>query len=115
MVCWPACYRRIHQKTADFRQEIELFLRDLPQPYSYVFRDIHLREDGTVDGGRILANLAGLEEGDKKKLLAEALSELIYMECHAARRDLPAAESTELIQRVQDVSRRVKTLIGGKE
>jgi hypothetical protein len=80
-----------------------------------VFRDVECKEDGTVSGGRILANLAGLEEGDKKKLLADGLSELVYMECHAARRELGAAESAELIQRVQEVSRRVKTLIGRTE
>lgn len=108
-------YRQISRKSPDFRQEIQIFLRDLPQPYSYIFRDVPLQEDGTVDGGRILANLAGLEEGDKRKLLSEGLSELIYMECHAVRRELGATEATELTQRVQDVSLRVKELIGRKE
>ena len=45
-------------------------------------RDVHSAGGRPIDGGRILANLAGLEEGDKKKLLADGLSELIYMECH---------------------------------
>ncbi|MFA5515097.1 MAG: DUF4388 domain-containing protein [Desulfuromonadales bacterium] len=110
-----ALYRRVQEKVPAFRQETEIFLRDLPQPYSYVFRDIHLKEDGTIDGGRILANLAGLQEVDKRKLLADALNELVYMECHAARKELASAESTELIQRVQKVSRRVKALIGSTE
>lgn len=108
-------YRRITARNPQFRQDLQFFLRDLPQPFSYVFRDVELREDGTVDGGRILANLAGLEEGDKKKLLADGLSELIYMECHAARKELGTAESAELIQRVQEVSRRVKALTGRNE
>lgn len=108
-------YKRIAPRNPLFRQEIQLFVRDLPQPFSYVFRDVECKEDGTVSGGRILANLAGLEEGDKKKLLADGLSELVYMECHAARRELGAAESTELIQRVQEVSRRVKALTGRTE
>ena len=110
-----ALYRQTSQRNPAFREEVQLFLHDLPQPYSYVFRDVPLQENGTIDGGRILANLAGLEEGDKRKLLAEGLSELVYMECHAVRRELGAAEATELVQRVQEVSRRVKALIGRKE
>lgn len=80
-------------------------------PFSYVFRDRSLRENGTLDGDRILANLAGLEEEDKKKLLADALSELVY-ECIVARRELGAAESAELIRRLQEISRRMKSLFG---
>jgi hypothetical protein len=107
-----ALYRAIAAKTPDFDQEIRLFLRDLPQPFSYVFRDASIEEDGSISGGKILANLAGLEEGDKKKLLADALSELIYMECIVARQELGAAASAELIRRVQKISSRVKDLVG---
>lgn len=108
-------YRRIAETNPDFSQEIRLFLRDLPQPFSFVFSDVRLQADGAVDGGRLLANLAGLEEVDKKRLLADSLNELLYMECLAARRELGAADSAELIQRVQEISRRVKTLIGRKQ
>ena len=107
-----ALYRAVAAKTPDFDQEIRLFLRDLPQPFSYVFRDASIEEDGSISGGKILANLAGLEEGDKKKLLADALSELIYMECIVARQELGAAASAELIRRVQKISSRVKDLVG---
>lgn len=110
-----ALWRPIAAANPGFPQEVRLFLRDLPQPYSFVFRDVTLQADGAVDGGRLLANLAGLEEGDKKRLLADALNELLYMECLAARRELGAAESAELIQRVQEISRRVKNLIGRKQ
>lgn len=108
-------HRQVTARSPGFRQEIQLFLRDLPQPFSYIFREVGLKEDGTVDGGRILANLAGLEEGDKRTLLADGLSELIYMECHVARRELGVAGSADLLQRVQEVSRRVKVLSGGSE
>jgi hypothetical protein len=108
-------YRRISETNPGFPQEVRLFLRDLPQPFSFVFSDVTLQADGTVDGGRLLANLAGLEEEDKKRLLADSLNELLYMECLAARRELGAADSAELIQRVQEISRRVKTLIGRKQ
>ena len=105
-------YRRVAEKNPHFDQEIRRFLRDLPQPFSYVFRDVHLLDDGSLDGGRILANLSGLEERDQKRLLADGLSEVVYMECVAARRDLGEAAGAELIQRVQEISRRIKTLIG---
>jgi hypothetical protein len=96
-------YRRVAEKNPHFDQEIRRFLRDLPQPFSYVFRDVHLLADGSFDGGRILTNLAGLEERDQKRLLADALSEVVYMECVAARRDLGEAAGAELIQRVQEI------------
>lgn len=110
-----AIQKRVSAKSPRFRQDIQFFLRDLPQPFSYVFKDVLLLEDGTLEGGRILANLAGLEEGDKKKLLADGLSELIYMECHLARKELGVAGSADLLQKVQEVSRRIKALIGRKE
>ncbi|MDH3998322.1 MAG: DUF4388 domain-containing protein [Desulfuromonadales bacterium] len=107
-----AMCRVVSEKNPQFREEVSCFLRDLPQPFSYVFRQTNLKEDGSVDGGRILANLAGLEEGDKLRLLSESLSELVYMECISARRELGAADSAELIKRVQEVSNRVNDLIG---
>jgi len=108
-------FRVVSVRNPQFRDEVRQFLRELPQPFSYVYRQAGLREDGSVNGGRILANLAGLEEGDKLRLLTEALSELVYMECIAARRELGAADSAELIKRVQAVSQRVHTLIGRRD
>lgn len=107
-------YRAVAEKYAGFDQEIKLFLRDLPQPFSYVFRGADMMADGSIPVGAILANLGGLEEGDKKKLLADALNELIYMECIIARRELGTAGSADLIQRVQKISSRVKDLVGRK-
>jgi len=110
-----AMHTVVSAKNPQFREEVSCFLRDLPQPFSYVFRQTTLKEDGSVDGGRILANLAGLEEGDKLRLLSESLSELVYMECIAARRELGAADSATLIKRVQEVSQRVQDLIGTRD
>ena len=108
-------FRVVSGRNPQFRDEVSQFLRELPQPFSYVYRQAGLREDGSVNGGRILANLAGLEEGDKLRLLTEALSELVYMECIAARRELGAADSADLIKRVQAVSQRVHTLIARRD
>ncbi len=62
-----------------------------------------------------LNTVAGLEEGDKLRLLSESLSELIYMECIAARRALGAADSADLITRVQEVALRVQDLFGQRD
>jgi len=110
-----AMHSVVSAKNPRFREEISRFLRDLPQPFSYVFRQTALKEDGSIDGGRILANLDGLEEGDKLRLLSESLSELVYMECIAARRELGATDSADLIKRVQEVSQRVRNLIGNRD
>lgn len=110
-----AMHQLVSAKNPQFREEVACFLRDLPQPFSYVFRQTALKEDGSVDGGRVLANLAGLEEGDKLRLLSDALSELVYMECIAARRELGAADSAALIKRVQEVSQRIQDLIGTRD
>jgi hypothetical protein len=110
-----AMHKVVSAKNPQFREEVSCFMRDLPQPFSYVFRQTTLKDDGSVDGGRMLANLAGLEEGDKLRLLSDSLSELIYMECIAARRELGAADSAELIKRVQEVSQRVQDLIGQRD
>jgi hypothetical protein len=107
-----AMYGRISEHNPRFGNEVRYFIRDLPQPFSYLFRDVALGGDGAVDGGRIIRNLVGLEEGDKERLLADALNELLFMECLAARRDLPGDESVALVARVQEISRRVKELIG---
>jgi len=107
-------FRQVAARHPEFRHEIRLFLRDLPQPFSFVLRDADLEEDGTIQRGRILNNLAGLEEGDKRKLLADSLNELAYMECMAARRELGEAEASVLTQRVQEIVRRVKLLIERK-
>ena len=110
-----ALSRQISVANSSFVDEVQSFLRDLPQPYSYVFRDVSVQDDGSVDGGRIMGNLDGLEEGDKKRLLADSLSELIYMECLAAKESLPADESADLIKRVQKISERIKGLVGRSE
>ncbi|NIQ94368.1 MAG: DUF4388 domain-containing protein [Desulfuromonadales bacterium] len=107
--------KKVREQNPQFLDSVRRFLKELPQPYSFVLRDVELSKDGTLDVGRILANLEGLAEGDKEKLLADTFNEIIYMECMAARRDLGATESAELVQRVQEVAQRVMNLVGRKE
>jgi hypothetical protein len=104
-------YRQVAPANPGYSLELRRFLRDLPQPFSFAMSEEVLCADGSVDGGRILANLDGLGADDRQRLLADALSELLFMSCIAARRDLGAA-SSELVQRVQTIARRIKTLSG---
>lgn len=108
-------FRRMVNVCSDFQQDVFSFLNELPQPYSFVLRDVELLEDGTLDGHRIVANLSGLEEGDKIKLLADSLCELVYMETMAVRRELEAEQARPLIARVQDITSRVRELVGRTE
>jgi len=105
-------HTKISERNQQFNDEVRCFLRDLPQPFSFVLRGVVLNRDGTLDGQRILHNLSGLGEKDKERLLVDAVNELIYMECLVARRELDAEQSAPLLQRVQDISRRVKELVG---
>ncbi len=106
---------RVLKVSPQFPQEVVQSLRDLPQPYSFVLRDVELREDGTLDGQRIVANLVGLEEGDKKKLLADSLCEVAFTETMALRRDLDAEQARPLIARVQEVTTKIRDMIGRNE
>ncbi len=106
---------RVVKVSPQFPQEVAQSLRDLPQPYSFVLRDVELQDDGTLDGHRIVENLVGLEEGDKKKLLADSLCEVAFTETMALRRDLEAEQARPLIARVQEVTTKIREMIGRSE
>lgn len=108
-------HSRVKQVCPDYTDEVARALTSLPQPYSFVLRDVEVRGDGTLDGYRIVANLAGLEEGDKNKLLADALCEVAFIMTMALRRELDAEQARPLIARVQDVTDRVRELVGRDE
>ncbi|MEA3361989.1 MAG: DUF4388 domain-containing protein, partial [Thermodesulfobacteriota bacterium] len=106
---------RVIKISPKFPQEVAQSLRDLPQPYSFVLRDVELQDDGTLDGHRIVTNLAGLAEGDKKKLLADSLCEVAFTETMALRRDLDSEKARPLIARVQEVTTKIRDMIGRNE
>ena len=106
---------RVVKVSPQFPQEVAQSLRDLPQPYSFVLRDVELQDDGTLDGHRIVENLVGLEEGDKKKLLADSLCEVAFTETMALRRDLDAEQARPLIARVQELTTKIREMIGRSE
>ncbi len=105
-------FTRVSKVSPEFPQDVARSLRDLPQPYSFVLRDVELQDDGTLDGHRIVTNLEGLEEGDKKKLLADALCEVAFTQTMALRRDLEVGQARPLIARVQEVTTKIRDMIG---
>lgn len=107
-----AIFARVITKNPLFLSDIGTYLHALPQPYTFVLRDVELNADGTLEGRRVVQNLAGLEEGDKQRLLADSLAELVHFESQALQRELDAAQAQPLIARVQEISNRVKTLVG---
>jgi hypothetical protein len=108
-------FPRVVKVNPQFFQEMEESLRDLPQPYSFVLRDVELLPDGTLDGHRIVENLVGLEEGDKEKLLADSLCEVAFTAAMALRRDLDAEQARPLIARVQEITTKVREMVGRDE
>ncbi|MDF1579459.1 MAG: DUF4388 domain-containing protein [Desulfuromonadales bacterium] len=107
--------RRLLDLDVDVTREVHQFLRALPQPYAHVFGDLEPARDGMFDAARLLGHLSGLAEGDRRTLLVDALNELVFMYCLLARRELAVAEADELTRRVQDITARVKNLIGRNE
>lgn len=105
-------FRRMETVVDDFPAQVAGFLGELSQPYSFVLRDVELLPDGTLDGRRIVDNLTGLEEGDKKKLLADSLCELVFLQTMVVRRELDAEQGRPLIARVQETTARVRALVG---
>jgi hypothetical protein len=105
-----ALYQKINEKNHNFGLEMRLFLRDLPQPFATVLRHVTVTDQGTIDAGQIAANLAKSPAAEQRALLAETLSELVFMACMAARRDLGDNDSLRLVQQAQEIARRINQL-----
>jgi len=112
-------YREIHspmkQVNPRFIEDIAQELRILPQPYSFVLRDVGFRADGTLDGHTLVDNLDGLEVRDKIKLLVDSLAEVAFLKTMAIRQQLSAEEARPLISRVQESTAQARALAGREE
>ncbi|MFO7765429.1 MAG: DUF4388 domain-containing protein [Pelovirga sp.] len=119
LTIYNSLFREIHlpmkQANAEFGQEITQELRLLPQPYSFVLRDVELRPDGTLDGHSLVDNLDGLEVRDQKKLLIDSLTEVAYLQSMAIRQHLSVEQARPLISRVQESTARARALAGREE
>lgn len=109
-----ALYSEVVAVNPDFGVEVRNFLGELPEPYCSVFREAIWCTDGTFGGSRIRANLSGIDGPGQMRLLADAMNELLFMECLIARRDLGVERSAPLVERVQEISRRVKEILERK-
>ena len=105
-----ALYQKINEKNHDFGREMRRFLRDLPQPFATVLRHVTITNKGTIDGSQITANLANYPVDEQRALLAETLSELVFMACMAARRDLGDSDSLRLVQQAQEIAIRINQI-----
>ena len=105
-----ALYQKINEKNHDFGLEMRRFLRDLPQPFATVLRHVAITAKGTIDGSQIAGNLANYPADEQRALLAETLSELVFMACMAARRDLGDSDSLRLVQQAQEIASRLNQL-----
>ena len=105
-----ALYQKINEKNHDFGREMRRFLRDLPQPFATVLRHVTITSNGTIDGSQITANLANYPGDEQRALLAETLSELVFMACMAARRDLDDSDSLRLVQQAQEIAIRINQI-----
>ena len=105
-----ALYLKINEKNHDFGREMRGFLRDLPQPFATVLRHVAITDKGTIDGSQIAVNLANYPAAEQRALLAETLSELVFMACMAAHRDLDGNDALRLVQQAQEIAIRIKQL-----
>ena len=116
LTIYNSLFREIHSLirpvNPEFSREIGEQLRLLPQPYSFVLRDVELRPDGTLDGHSLVDNLDGLDGRDQKKLLVDSLTEVAYLESMAIRQHLSVEQARPLISRVQECTARARVLAG---
>lgn len=105
-----ALHEKINEKNHGFGLEMRRFLRDLPQPFAAVLRHVTITAKGTIDASQIAANLAPYPLDEQRALLAETLSELVFMACMAARRDLDDNDALRLVQQAQEIAIRIKQL-----
>src|SRR6056297_881388 len=119
LTIYNSLFRELHaplkQANPLFMEEIALELRVLPQPYSFVLRDVEFRADGTLDGRILVDNLDGLESRDKTKLLVDSLAEVAYLKSMAVRQQLNVEQARPLIARVQESTAQARALAGRDE
>lgn len=104
-------YAEVSPHCTDMLEEVNRYIRELPHPHVYVFRGMRINGNGSLDANTLADNLLGLELEEQKRLLVEALTEVVYMECSLARKELGADGSTELVRRVQEFTQRARKLI----
>jgi hypothetical protein len=101
-------YAQVSPYSGEMLAEVNRFIRELPHPHIYVFRGVQIHPDGTLDMRALAENLNGLELDEQKRLLVEALTEVVYLECSMARREMGADAATDMVRRVQEFTMRAR-------
>jgi hypothetical protein len=104
-------YDEVSPHCAEMLDEVNHFIRELPHPHIYVFRGVRINHSGTLDVDALANNLLGLELSEQERLLVEALTEVVYMECSIARRVLGTGAGDEMVRRVQEFTTRARKLL----
>jgi len=104
-------YEEVGPHCAEMREEMNRFMRELPHPHVYVFRGVQVNANGALDVDVLANNLHGLELTEQKRLLVEALTEVVYMECSIARRVLGSGAGADMVRRVQEFTARARKLL----
>ncbi|MFO7832074.1 MAG: DUF4388 domain-containing protein [Desulfuromonadaceae bacterium] len=104
-------YEEISPHCPEMHEEVNRFLRELPHPHVYVFRGVRIQSNGALDMDVLSNNLYGLELTEQKRLLVEALTEVVYMECSIARRVLGTGAGADMVRRVQEFTARARKLL----
>jgi len=96
----------------NFRAGVESFVRGLEHPFSLVLRDVELNEGGAFERSAIEENLKGVASQDQLYLMADALTEVLYMECLVFSESIDEGKYQELVRRVQNLGHQLQLLAG---
>jgi hypothetical protein len=104
-------YVKVSPECGEMREEVNRFIHELPHPHIYVMRGVRLNPKGVLDVEALANNLHGLELQEQKRLLGEALTEVVYFECSMARRILESDAGADMVRRVQEFTARARRLL----
>ncbi len=85
---------------AKTRDRFNTFLGDDSLQYPALFKDISVEEDGTLDAGGLLHNLADGEHGELDSYLHQGLYELIYVHLYDAKDVLTPDQEQSMMDQI---------------
>lgn len=87
---------KIKAEDFDYLSFFNNFFEDMPEEVAEIFEGISLREDGSIDVGKIVENFKRSKNPNKETLLVSALKELIRFELFELKLYLSEEENAEL-------------------
>ncbi|MBI5497545.1 MAG: DUF4388 domain-containing protein [Deltaproteobacteria bacterium] len=92
-----------HRVSEPYRRGLMAFLVDRQNAYSALFQGVSLRQDGDVDGSRLMANVAAANMKDPARGVLDAMNEMTFFALFQAAELLEAHVDEELARRVRQV------------